>query len=98
VATGLGTFTEVDGRTDKVYAGLIIHDLRRSAISNMMRVGASESEAMKISGHRTNDVFKRYHIVSTADSIDLMRRVQAAQKLVSDSDNLVVRAALPSAI
>jgi len=64
----------------------------------MMRVGASESEAMKISGHRTNDVFKRYHIVSTADSIDLMRRVQAAQKLVSDSDSLVVRAALPSAV
>jgi len=98
VAAGLGTFTEVDGRPDKVYAGLIIHDLRRSAISNMMRVGASESEAMKISGHRTNDVFKRYHIVSTADSTDLMRRVQAAQKLVANSDSLVVRAALPSAL
>jgi integrase len=97
VAAGLGTLTEVDGKADPRYTGLIIHDLRRSAIKNLMKVGVNEKVAMKISGHKTRDVFDRYHIVDTEDVVEAMRRVRIASpsrrgrtnNLVSNGENIV---------
>jgi len=85
VAAGLGTFTEVEGKPDPRYNGLIIHDLRRSAIKNLMKAGVNEKVAMSISGHKTRDVFDRYHIVDTEDVVEAMRRVQQT----TPSTNLV---------
>ena len=76
VAVGLGTLTEVPGKSYGRYEGLIIHDLRRSAIRNLMDAGVGESVAMKISGHKTNSVFKRYNIISKDDVLTAMRRVE----------------------
>lgn len=55
----------------------LYHDLRRTALTNMIEAGFSEKEAMTVSGHKTRYVFDRYHIVSSRRLKELGKKMEA---------------------
>jgi integrase len=84
VAAGLGTFVKQEPgggkkekqRQRKKYAGLIIHDLRRCAARNLSRAGVSEIVAMKITGHKTASMYRRYRIIDEREIREALEKTQ----------------------
>jgi integrase len=72
--------------------GILFHDLRRSAIRNMEKAGVSQSVAMKISGHKTTAVYRRYRIVDEADVAEALARTQEAMRESSGRTVVPLRA------
>jgi hypothetical protein len=68
---GLGTKVETAQPAGKpkarVKALRLLHDFRRTAVRNLERAGVPRSVAMRMVGHRTEAVYRRYAIVSESD-------------------------------
>jgi len=61
--------------------GRIPHDFRRAAVRNLERAGVPRSVVMKLTGHKTESVYRRYAI---ADERDLRIAVASRSRQRSD--------------
>lgn len=60
--------------------GKIPHDFRRTAVRNLERAGVPRSVAMKLTGHKTESVYRRYAIVSEADLSEGVAKLAALHR------------------
>jgi integrase len=62
--------------------GKLMHDFRRTAVRNLIRAGVQQAIAMKITGHKTDSIFRRYLIV---DEELLAQATGAVAELLGDA-------------
>ena len=74
---------------DKVgLVGFWFHDLRRCFITNARKRGIPESVIMRISGHKSRNVFERYNVIDEADLWEAVRKIENGREK-EDGDNTV---------
>ncbi len=76
-------------REELRYTGAIFHDFRRTAARNLVRAGVPVPVAMKITGHRTDSMFRRYAIVSEEQKREALVKTQLY--LATAAERKVVR-------
>jgi len=55
--------------------GRHVHDFRRTTVRRLEQAGVSRSVGMKLTGHKTESVYRRYAIVSKSDLEEAARRL-----------------------
>jgi integrase len=66
--------------------GRLKHDFRRTAVRNLERSGVSRSVATKITGHRTEAVYRRYAIVNDQDLREAAAKLAVAHSRSTVAD------------
>ncbi len=70
--------------------GKIPHDFRRTAVRNMERAGVPRSVAMKLVGHKTESIYRRYAIVSEADLREGVAKLAALHQAQAEAPRTFV--------
>lgn len=68
------------GNTACTNAGLpgrLLHDFRRTAVRTFERAGVPRKVAMQMVGHKTESIYRRYHILDASDLHDAAARLDA---------------------
>ena len=71
-----------------------MHDLRRTGVRNLRRLGFAEKTIMEISGHKTAEIFRRYDITDEADLAEVaaaLDRKREADKSQLSHSSLVAK-------
>jgi integrase len=58
-------------------SGRLMHDFRRTAVRNLERAGVARSVATKLTGHKTEAVYRRYAIVAEGDLAEGVAKLAA---------------------
>ena len=90
VKAGLRKF-EKQSNNKKNFIGSIPPDLRRCAARNLSRAGVSEQVAMRVMGHKTRSMYRRYRIVDDKEKREAMDKVQT--HLVNEPNDTSTKAA-----
>ena len=69
----------------------IPHDFRRTAVRNLERAGVPRSVAMKLTGHKTESIYRRYAIVYEADLSEGVEKLSALINERSEPSGLLCR-------
>jgi integrase len=71
-------------------AGTLYHDMRRSAVKNLIDAGVPRAIAMKVSGHRSEAVFERYNIKLDEQVRAAMEQTEAYREKESAAPSNVI--------
>ena len=83
-------FVRVDPTTQAEKPARLFHDFRRTAVRNLERAGVPRSVAMKLTGHKTEAVYRRYAIVAEADLAEGVKKLAALHASEAGSGRKVV--------
>lgn len=68
--------------------GSIRHDFRRTAVRNLERMGVSRSAAMKMVGHKTEAIYRRYAIADEVTLREAAAKIDAGQMSTESQSDL----------